>query len=294
MLFILNSKRNVGECGYITRRSAVSSITFLRKWGLPFYFPLYKVSVQFLGNKRPIFGVPVSKFWGVKNFIGCHVEKSRLDFSHTSKEIIVAKVTGLHAELIVSSLQSCFDNLGYAFFVNGDYNLNILGIRSSSGSAKTFDDCIVVAHKEDSRWCVYTYPATTEPGTSILQRPIVSGGTAILVPNQYRGVYQIDTHGGKRKYTALCQRLGEVEIWRDDNRDSSPDCVGPLHEGFYGINIHRHWGPDEREYTGGVSAGCQVFQVSSDFYEFMDLCNKSADAYGNAFTYTLIHQDDIQ
>ena len=206
----------------------------------------------------------------------------------------MAKISGLPAQLVVEYLQTQFDRLGYAFFTSGDYNLNILGIRNSSGNAAKFDDCILVAHKEDSRWCVYSYVATTEPGTSILRRPIVSGGTAILVPGQYRSTYKIDTHGGKRKYTALCQRGGEVQIWRDDNKDSEPDCVGPMHEGWYGINIHRHWGPDEREYTGGVSAGCQVFQDSKDFYEFMELCNKSADAYGNSFTYTLIHQDDFE
>ena len=67
------------------------------------------------------------------------------------------------------------------------------------------------------------YAATTEPGTSILQRPIVKGGTAILIPGQYRSTYKIDTHGGKRKYTALCQRSGKVKMWRDDNGDRKPD-----------------------------------------------------------------------
>ncbi len=206
----------------------------------------------------------------------------------------MAKIVGLHAQIIVEDFQRAFDKLGYTFFTRGDYNLNLIGLRNASGSAERFDDCILVLCRENNAWVVYTYPATTEPGTSILRRPIVEGGTAILVPNQYRGVYKIDTHGGKRKYTALCQRHGEVEIWRDDNRDNTPDCVGPTHEGWYGINIHRQWGPDEREYTNGVSAGCQVFQSSKDFYEFMDLCNKSADAYGNKFTYTLIHQDDLE
>ncbi len=29
-----------------------------------------------------------------------------------------------------------------------------------------------------------------------------------------------------------------------------------------------------------------------DFYEFMDTCNKSADKWGNSFTYTLIEESD--
>ena len=65
-------------------------------------------------------------------------------------------------------------------------------------------------------------------------------------------------------------------------------------EGFYGINIHRQFGPDEREYTGGVSAGCQVFQSSVDFYEFMDTCNKAAGIWGESFTYTLVEEKDLR
>ena len=167
-------------------------------------------------------------------------------------------------------------------------------VRNQSGSADTFDDNLCVVYKVDDEWVVDEYPATTEPGTSILQRPIVKGGTAILVPDQYSGVYKIDTHGGKRRYTALCQRFGPVKIWRDNNRDRSPDYNGPIQEGSFGINIHRQWGSDDREYTGGVSAGCQVFQSSKDFYEFMETCHISADMYSNKFTYTLINDTDIE
>ena len=205
----------------------------------------------------------------------------------------MAKITGLQAHVIASQFKKALLSKGYAFFENGNYNINIVGVRNDSGKADTFDDFINVIYKINDEWCVDTYPATTEPGTNILRRPINKKGTAILVPNQYRGVYKIDTHGGKRKYTALCQRNGEVEVWRDDNRNATPDCIGPKDKGFYGINIHRQWGSDEREYTGGVSARCQVFQNSSHFYQFMETCNKAADKWGNSFTYTLIMEGDL-
>tara|TARA_R100000808_G_C2155555_1_gene168651 strand:+ start:6402 stop:7034 length:633 start_codon:yes stop_codon:yes gene_type:complete len=205
----------------------------------------------------------------------------------------MARFTGLQARNIAGQFKDTLNKKGYAFFENGDYNINIIGIRNHSGNADKFDDFMNVIYRVSGEWVVDSYIITTEPGTRILRRPIVKGGTAILVPNQYRGVYKIDTHGGKRKYTALCQRLGKVKIWRDDNRDRKPDYTGKIHEGMYGINIHRHWGSDEREYTGGVSAGCQVFQSSKDFYEFMETCHFSADVYGNKFTYTLITEDDL-
>ncbi len=205
----------------------------------------------------------------------------------------MARLTGADAQIFVDKIKKAFKKKGYAFFENGDYNLNILGIRNDSGKADKFDDNINVLYKVGGDWVVDAYPATTEPGVNILKRPIVKGGTAILIPGQYRGVYKIDTHGGKRKYKAVCQRLGKVKIWRDDNRDRVPDYVGQVHEGMYGINIHRQWGPDDREYTGGVSAGCQVFQSSVDFYEFMETCDIASSEWGNSFTYTLLDERDV-
>lgn len=205
----------------------------------------------------------------------------------------MARIKGLHAEIIKESLKKSLLKKGHVFFESGDYNVNIIGVRNNSGRADVFDDTLMVIYKDSGDWIVDTYPATTEPGPGILRKPINKNGTAILVPDQYRGVYKIDTHGGKRKYTAVCQRNGKVAVWRDKNKNSKPDYVGPLSNGMFGINIHRQWGPDEREYTGSVSAGCQVFQSSKDFYEFMDTCNKAADKWSNSFTYTLIMEDDI-
>lgn len=209
----------------------------------------------------------------------------------------MAKIKGLCAKVVANQYKHIFDNKGYVFFENGDLNLNIIGVRNDSGDASKFDDFIILLYKELGEWVYDIYPATTEPGTSILRRPIKAvrhKGTAILVPDQYRSTYRIGTHGGRRKYTALCQRGGKVRVVRDNNRDATPDYHGPEETGWFGINIHKHWGSDARINTGGVSAGCQVFQSSKDFYEFMDTCERSADKWGNSFTYTLIEESDLK
>lgn len=189
---------------------------------------------------------------------------------------------------LVNETKRIFAEKSYAFFEKGDYNLNIIGVRNPSGKADTFDDTMLLLYKKDGTWIRKAYSITTEPGTRILTNPIVSKGTAILIPGQYRSTYKIDIHGGKRKYQALCQRNGEVSVWRDSNRDRNPDYDGPVDTGMFGINIHRQFGPNDREYTQGVSAGCQVFQSADDFYEFMAICNTAADRWGNNFTYTLL------
>ncbi len=208
----------------------------------------------------------------------------------------MARIKGLSAKVIAERFQRTLEGKGYSFFTSGDYNLNIVGVRNSSGDPSKFDDFINVLYKVSGDWVCDSYVITTEPGPSILKKPLASvahKGAAILVPDQYRSVYQIGTHGGKRKYTALVQRGGPVGVYRDNNRDALADVNNPIERGMFGINIHRQWGSDEREYTGGVSAGCQVFQSSKDFYEFMDTCNKAADRFKNSFTYTLIQECDL-
>ena len=136
----------------------------------------------------------------------------------------MARLEGLCARVLASQYREVLLNKGYVFFENGDYNLNIVGIRNDSGDASKFDDCISVLYKIADHWVCDVYPITTEPGTSILKMPIKEvrhKGTAILVPDQYRGTYRIGWHGNKtRGHTALIQRGAKVRVVRDNNRDT--------------------------------------------------------------------------
>ena len=207
----------------------------------------------------------------------------------------MAKIKGLHAALIKEQIESVLKAKGYAFFDgNKKYNVNLVGIRNNSGSSEKFDDILLVVYRNGNReWEVLSYEITTEPGPSILRKPINAAGTAVLVPGQYRGVYKIDTHGGKNRHVALCQRNGVVRVYRDTDKDGKPETTGTIQEGMFGINIHRHARPDEKEYVGGSSAGCQVFKGSKNFAQFMETCNRAADICGNSFTYTLLDESDI-
>tara|TARA_Y100000287_G_scaffold185167_1_gene187729 strand:- start:984 stop:1616 length:633 start_codon:yes stop_codon:yes gene_type:complete len=209
----------------------------------------------------------------------------------------MAKLRGLAAKIEAERFEKTLKKMGYAFFKNGDLNINIIGVRNSSGRPDIFDDTINLVYKVNGEWAWDVYEITTEPGPNILKRPLKSvshKGTAILVPNQYRGAYQIDWHGSKKNgHTALCQRGSEVSVWRDNNRDVTPDTHGAEDKGWFGINIHKHRGSKARINTGGVSAGCQVFRDSIEFAEFMETCRDSADKYGNSFTYTLLDEKDL-
>tara|TARA_A100001011_G_scaffold110812_1_gene117347 strand:- start:17 stop:676 length:660 start_codon:yes stop_codon:yes gene_type:complete len=210
----------------------------------------------------------------------------------------MAKLTGLCAKVLVEQYKNTLLNKGYAFFEKGDYNLNIIGVRNDSGDASKFDDCLVVAYKINRDWVCDMYCITTEPGPSILKRPlkeVAHKGTAILVPDQYRKTYRVGWHGKKNTgHMALVQRGTKVRVVRDNNRDAIPDYHNPEEKGWFGINIHKHRGTKARVNTGGVSAGCQVFQNSRDFHEFMETCEMASEAWGNQFTYTLLEERDLK
>ena len=183
---------------------------------------------------------------------------------------------------------------GYKWFENGDYNLNLVGIRNSETEnlvTNKFDDCVTVSYKVDGEWNFHCFKATTDPGTHWTENLLNENGVAILVPDQYRGSHTIGLHQGK--YKALKQQKS-VKVYRDKNKDDVYDLLEEnIHEGIYGINIHRATAHGESKQVDKWSAGCQVLAKTADFNKLMELAQKSADMYGNSFTYTLIESKDI-
>lgn len=199
------------------------------------------------------------------------------------------------AKELANKVKEIFKNKNYAFFDgNLSYNLNIVGIRSANTKVNNFDDNILVIYRNDNKdWEVLCGAATTDPGLTPLLRPQNSSGTAILVPGQYRGSHKIDLHAGK--YLALRQSGAKVKVYRDNNRDKKHDMrKGTIEEGFFGINIHRASKWKESKLVNSYSAGCQVFQSPKDFNRFLSLCQKSAEKFGNGFSYTLLEEKDFK
>jgi len=180
-------------------------------------------------------------------------------------------------------------SLGHAVFERGQYNLNIIGIRSRDHKPNSFDDRMCVVFRDEQGWITRTWECTTEPGKYWLENPMNISGTAILVPGQYRGVYKTGKHRGK---DALTQQGGVVKVYRDDNKDDIIDAeVGTEEEGYFGINIHR--AGQHSTQIDRWSAGCQVFANSDDFDEFMSICYAARAKWGEKFSYTLIDEPDL-
>jgi hypothetical protein len=170
------------------------------------------------------------------------------------------------------------------------YQLNIVGVRNAESQPNKFDDSIFVFFKdENNNWIDKEYPATTDTGTFWLKNPISNLGSAMLKEGQYVDAYKQGLHKGE--YLALVQSK-PVTTYRDYDRDAIFDIFTKETTGNYGINIHKA-GQNSQD-VDKWSAGCQVFQKSNDFADFMDLTTKHRNLYGNSFTYTLIDERAIQ
>jgi hypothetical protein len=185
---------------------------------------------------------------------------------------------------------------GYVWFEdrsNKGYDVNIVGVRNNAPTVadkvtNVFDDHITISFKINGEWQFFCWSATVDPGKKGVQQFANKKGVARLVPNQYRGAYSIDKHGGK--YTALCQRLKPVTVYRDADRNLTFD-ESKLDTGMFGINIHKA-GRDST-WVENWSEGCSVFKRSMDFDSFMKILQQARKIWGNKFTYTLIESTDI-
>ena len=184
-------------------------------------------------------------------------------------------------------------NKGYQWFDDGKpYALNIVGVRSASDRINAFDDKLYVVYRDDAcQERVLEASITTDPGHHYTRVKLLNDdGAAILVPGQYVGAYATGLHRGK--YKALVQK-GKVRVWRDKNKDERLDRDGKVHEGWFGINIHRASAQGTTANIGKYSAGCQVFQNADKFAAFMTLAEKSEARRKERLTYTLLEASDL-
>jgi hypothetical protein len=119
-----------------------------------------------------------------------------------------------------------------------------------------------------------------------------SAGCAILVPDQYLDTWTIDLHAGK--YLALCERAGEVSVYRDSSMDDKLDLdESTITTGYFGINLHAATQNTGASSTivGKWSAGCQVHASAAGFEKMMELAQAQQDKTGRkTFSYTLLGQ----
>ncbi len=179
--------------------------------------------------------------------------------------------------------------LGHKVFESGEFNINLIGVRSKDETTNTFNDMFFCLFKQGGEWVLLQFPATTDPGLFYLQNPLTVSGCAIVKPGQYPGLFKIGLH--RKQYRALVQNK-PVTVYRDNNGDGVLDFENEQ-SGMFGINCHRAMVDGESERVHKWSAGCQVLSNAQNFNILIALCEKGAKNFGNSFTYTLIEETDL-
>lgn len=220
---------------------------------------------------------------------------------------------------LINKLFTVAKNKNYSIFLaNKEYpiNLNLWGIRSSDSDTKRYNDILILFYQTNdiaNRDCefkgkafkMFIYEATTDPSDFYLLKPMNNKGTAIVVPNQYKGLWKIGLHKGK--YKALVQAT-KINVFRDNNKDDIADVMSshftssPLYRGneinpklhidtgYFGINCH-HAGNIISDFIGLYSAGCQVMKNTKLYNnEFLPII---IDNIKNTITYTLIEESNL-
>lgn len=189
----------------------------------------------------------------------------------------------------------------FAVFTRGDYNVNLVALRSPQSPAATpesenrFNDRFFCVFKKGGQWISRSWSCTTDPGTHFQKYPMNPRGCgAIYAPQQVRRGYRLGLHRGK--WPALVQSSkSRLRVYRDNDRSGVFDFDSATVEIGYGFNIHKGPLNEAAETTvDRASAGCVVFQKSKHFDTFLKVCEKSRQLYGNAFTLTLLDAPELR
>ena len=170
---------------------------------------------------------------------------------------------------------------GFAYFENGEFNVNIIGIRNGSTGKRVtnqFDDWMTLSYKVNGEWKFAIWNCTVDNGD----------GSARLVEGQYRGSFTIGKHQGKYDALKQCKPL---KVYRDWNLKDGTYDESKIYNEVAGLNIHKA-GADSIN-VNNWSEGCQVFKREKEFLAFMEIIFKAEKIHGKFFTYTLINSKDL-
>lgn len=192
----------------------------------------------------------------------------------------------------VNSVAAAMARKGYKWYA-GEYDLNLVGIRSADVDSNQFNDWLMAAHlRKNGTWASYFLQCTTDPGKEARRNPANVNGVAAMVPDQYPKLWTIGLHKGK--YEALVQ-VGSVKVFRDNNRDDRMQFnPASIQAGVFGINCHHASADGTSTNVDRWSEGCQVVADSTDWGLLITLCKKQiAAGHGSTYTYTLLTAADV-
>lgn len=207
---------------------------------------------------------------------------------------------------IIENLKKICQKKGYAFFENGDYNLNIIAVRENDNFENEFSDTLYVAYKVKGVWELYTSVWTTLAGTLGFggeKNPLTGqftgtgvDGVAVILEGQYRGAFRFENNLSWLNFPYLRQ-VKPLKYLRDNDKNGLITRNGKVYEANYQTHLHRMTNDNVTRnqvntITEAWSQGCNG-SPHPNFKELINLVTLSSQIYGNIFTYTMLHRKDF-
>lgn len=154
----------------------------------------------------------------------------------------------------------------------------ILGVQSDEDAYNAFDDKFYLFFGEKF---IMVTGGTTNAGSEGIQnyQKYNKLGVLVVKTNEWHhGLWRPGLHKGKMR---ALKQVRNIKFYRDADRDTKIEEVGPMYEGLQGINFHTAtYGTDAsfiRKLIGGWSTGCQVINKYSDYIKILDHIGKQQD-----------------
>lgn len=203
--------------------------------------------------------------------------------------------------ILYNKIKKSVLNKGYKFFEGGDFDINLVLERTSNNFSDKFDDNTYICYKENGIEKCLNLKVTTKAGyKKAAEKPITYEGitgTAVIIPNQYRGVWQYLPNGiASKKYpfnTTYLMQIKGMDYWRDSDGDKTIDEMQIQKNKIFGTQFHV-MSYEGKEY-GNVSnwslgcCGCQW----TDYWKIIEIIKKGVSIWGDKLTLTLLESKDI-
>lgn len=200
--------------------------------------------------------------------------------------------------MTIDNIKKAMLNKGYKFFNKGDYNLNIIFVRTDNVITNYFTDKLYLIYNKDGKEVIREYPATTKPGIkgSIDSPVTVDGitGTACIVPNQYESAFKfIDSYTEFSEYPYF-RLIGRLDYYRDGNKDLVLNTDKVIKSKNYKTHFHRM---SNKGVTGkpinNWSLGC-IGVEEPYMAAIIPIIREAVKRYGDIFTVTILENKDFK
>jgi hypothetical protein len=193
------------------------------------------------------------------------------------------------------NLKQLIEGLGNIFYDEGSYNLNLIFVRTSNIFTNMFSDILYVAYKVDEVENVLMLNATTKAslyGKGGVTNPL-PGGTAVIIPNQYKSTWQYNKGDGSGKLpwgVPYLKQVKGIDYYRDANKDNVIDETNIQKNEIFYTNIHAMREPLSVNIPNSLpwTEGCMGADADN-FANILDpILQKSIEIWGDLFTGTII------